>query len=328
MAIVMIGGLITSRFPSLLAIPVVSAYVDDAVPEINGWLHCKRPGSAARGGAAGAAGAGLGFTTLQAHFEGLPSVCAKPSVTYPIEINAVTLMRGNFKVFDALSLQLNEPRIGLIGDNGAGKSSLFRMLCGLDVPHAGTVRLGGVDSSQLNAKRPGMVGLMFQNPDDQIIFPTVEEELALGLSPSGLKRRDAIAKSRVFLEARGLARWAERTIGSLSQGQRQHACWLALMIAAPELLLLDEPFASLDLPGQALLSRDIAQASQQVIVATHLLQHVRHFERVIWLDKGRVRADGPGDRVCAAYELDVVERLAARALSFDDSLADNTASLA
>jgi biotin transport system ATP-binding protein len=254
-------------------------------------------------------------------------VCAPLNAIIPLEINAVTLLRGSCKVFDALTLQLSEPRIGLIGDNGAGKSSLFRMICGLDAPQSGTVRVQGLDSRQVNAKRPGLVGMMFQNPDDQIIFPTVEEELALGLSPSGLTRREAIAKSRVFLAARGLAHWSERTIGSLSQGQRQHVCWLALMIASPELLLLDEPFASLDLPGQALLSRDIAQASQQVMVSTHLLQHVRDFERVIWLDKGRVRADGPGHSVCAAYEADVAMRLAAQALSFNDGLADDAASI-
>ena len=245
-------------------------------------------------------------------------VCAKLNAVYPLEINAVTLLRGSNKVFDALSLQLTEPRIGLIGDNGAGKSSLFRMLCGLDVPQVGTVMIRGVDSRHVSTKRPGMVGMMFQNPDDQIIFPTVEEELALSLSPSGLKRGDAIARARIFLATRGLAHWSERAIGSLSQGQRQHVCWLALMIASPELLLLDEPFASLDLPGQALLSRDIAQATQQVILSTHVLQHVRDFERVIWLDKGCVRTDGPGQSVCAAYEIDVADRLAAHSLSFND----------
>jgi biotin transport system ATP-binding protein len=243
---------------------------------------------------------------------------AKSNSTFLLEIHDATLLRGACKVFDALSLQLNEPRIGLIGDNGAGKSSLFRMICGLDIAQSGTVRVRDIEAHQVNAKRPGMVGMMFQNPDDQIIFPTVEEELALGLSPTGISRREAIARSREFLGSRGLAHWSERTIGSLSQGQRQHVCWLALMIASPELLLLDEPFASLDLPGQALLGIDIARASQQVIVSTHLLQHVRHFERVIWLDKGQVRADGLGQNVCAAYELDVVDRLARQVLSFND----------
>jgi biotin transport system ATP-binding protein len=228
----------------------------------------------------------------------------------------VTLQRGANTIFSGLTLDLPESRIGLIGDNGAGKSSLFRMLCGLDVPQSGHVTVRGLEARNVSSKRPGLVGMMFQNPDEQIIFPTVAEELALGLSPSGITRREAIAQARAFLETRSLADWADRAIGALSHGQRQHVCWLALMIASPELLLLDEPFASLDQPGQALLGIDIAKASQQVIVSTHLLEHVRPFARVIWLECGRVRADGPGTQVCAAYQADVAARIAAQALSY------------
>jgi biotin transport system ATP-binding protein len=74
-------------------------------------------------------------------------------------------------------------------------------------------------------------------------------------------------------------------------------------------LLLDEPFSSLDLPHQAQLKRDMAQATQQIIVATHVLDPIRTFERVIWLDQGRVRADGAGAEVCTAYEADVALRM-------------------
>lgn len=227
-----------------------------------------------------------------------------------LNILDVTLVRGSTTVFDTLTLHLVEPRIGLIGDNGAGKSSLFRMLCGLDVPRSGSVQVHGVPAHQVSKDRPGLVGMLFQNPDDQIIFPTVEEELALGLSPTGISRREAIAQAHAFLESRQLSQWAKRSVGSLSQGQRQHLCWLALMIASPELLLLDEPYASLDLPGQARLTQDIARARQQVIVSTHMLDHVRSFERVIWLDQGQVRADGPGLSVCADYQAEVAQRIA------------------
>jgi biotin transport system ATP-binding protein len=153
-----------------------------------------------------------------------------------------------------------------------------------------------------------LIGMMFQNSDEQIIFPTVEEELALSLRHLRLSRADAQAHVRSWLSARGLADWAPRAIGNLSQGQRQHVCWLALLIGAHGTLLLDEPFSSLDLPGQALLRQEIAAAPQQIIVSTHVLDHVRHFERVIWLDRGRVRADGWGAEVCAQYEADVVAR--------------------
>ena len=202
-------------------------------------------------------------------------------------------------MFDGLTLSLQESRIGLIGDNGAGKSSLFRLLSGLDRPQAGRV---------LVPEGAQAVGMMFQNPDDQIIFPTVEEELALSLQHASLTRAQAQQHVREVLQARGLAAWASRAIASLSQGQRQHVCWLALALAPHRVLLLDEPFASLDLPGQAALKHEIEQAPQQVLVSTHVLAHVRHFERVIWLDQGRVCADGAGAEVCAAYEADVASR--------------------
>lgn len=235
----------------------------------------------------------------------------RPAPAACLQVQAVRLRRGITTVFDGLDLRLEEPRIGLIGDNGAGKTSLFRLLCGLETPQAGQVLLDGIDLHEARARRPGQVGLMFQNPDDQIIFPTVEEELALGLRPSGLGKREAMQQARELLAARGLADWAPRAVAGLSQGQRQQVCWLALLIAAPRVLLLDEPFASLDLPGQAQLARDIAAAGQQVLVSTHVLDHVRGFGRVLWLERGRVRADGPGDAVCAAYEADVARRLQA-----------------
>jgi biotin transport system ATP-binding protein len=218
-----------------------------------------------------------------------------------LSLDNVTLVRGASTVFAKLSLQLSEHRIGVIGDNGAGKSSLFRLLCGLDLPQSGSV---------VTPQGPGSVGMMFQNPDEQIIFPTVEEELALSLHHQPLSRQAKHAQVRQWLDARGLGHWAPRAIGSLSQGQRQRVCWLALQIAGHSTLLLDEPFSSLDLPSQAALHHDMAQASEQVLVSTHVLNHVRGFERVIWLDQGQVRADGDGSEVCAAYEADVAARAA------------------
>lgn len=235
-----------------------------------------------------------------------------PSSQPLLEVRDVYLQRGRSLVFEGLNLQLHEPRIGLIGDNGMGKTSLLRLLCGLEVPQRGTVYSLGQALHATGSQRARWVGMMFQNPDDQIIFPTVLEELALSLQPHGLDKKAAQAQALQFLQARGLPHWAERAVTSLSQGQRQHVCWLALLLAAPRSLLLDEPFASLDLPSQAQLARDIATVDQQVIVSTHLLDHVRHFARVIWLEQGRIRADGPGTEVCAAYEADVCARIAAQ----------------
>lgn len=232
-----------------------------------------------------------------------PSIA--PSLAQHIALQGVRLQRGATVVFDLLNLQFTEHRIGLIGDNGAGKSSLFRLICGLDQPQSGYVHM---PKPQADNAAP-LIGMMFQNSDEQIIFPTVEEELALSLRHLRLSRADAQARVRTWLATRELADWAPRAIGSLSQGQRQHVCWLALLMGGHQTLLLDEPFSSLDLPGQALLRQEIAAAPQQIIVSTHVLSHVRHFERVVWLDCGRVRADGLGAEVCALYEADVAERV-------------------
>ncbi|MGJ7507689.1 energy-coupling factor ABC transporter ATP-binding protein [Variovorax sp. GT1P44] len=225
-------------------------------------------------------------------------------VAHGIRIEAVTLVRGNERVFEGLTLDLREARIGLIGDNGAGKSSLFRLISGLDAPLQGRVVLPGGERGQ-----PPHVGLMFQNPDDQIIFPTVGEELAFSLTARGRPRDVARQQVREFLAQRGLAAWAGRAIGELSQGQRQQVCLLALQISEPATLLLDEPFASLDLPSQARLAAQLDATRQQVILSTHLLEHVHGFERVLWLERGSVRADGPGREVCERYADHVRQRV-------------------
>ncbi len=251
----------------------------------------------------------------------MPSTAPTPAAG--IVLTDVHLTRGAQPVFAGLSLTLTERRIGLIGDNGAGKTSLFRLLCGLETARQGQIRVAGVDVLHERDKLPGVVGLMFQNPDDQIIFPTVEEELGLSLQYRGIARKAAIVQAQQFLVARGLADWAPRAVSSLSQGQRQQVCFLAMLMASPQVMLLDEPFASLDLPGQARLSADLAQAAAHIIVSTHVLDHVRHFERVVWLDQGRVRGDGPGAEICAAYEFDVKARIGAQSAS-TNSYANNS----
>lgn len=229
-----------------------------------------------------------------------------------VHLQRVDLLQQGKAFFQQLDLALTEQRIGIIGDNGAGKSTLFRLIAGLDLPDAGTVTVHGFDTREPKKMLPSVLGVMFQNPDDQIIFPTVVEELAFTLQAQGTPRRQARTLASIFLAEQGWGALADRAVHSLSQGQRQYVCWLSLKIAQPKTLLLDEPFSSLDLPGQLLLRQQIDQAPQQVIISSHQLEPLQDFERVIWLHEGEIHLDGEGKTVCAAYLADLPRRLAHR----------------
>ncbi|MFD2174672.1 energy-coupling factor ABC transporter ATP-binding protein [Rhodobacter lacus] len=222
-------------------------------------------------------------------------------MTKGIEINNVALAREGQPVFAALSLRLAERRIGVVGRNGAGKSSLIRLLAGLMAPQAGQVRVEGVDVVRDRRAALHTVGILFQNPDHQIIFPVVIEEIAFGLEQMGLPRAEARARAQQVLERHGRADWAERLCHTLSQGQRQLLCLMAVLAMQPRWIFFDEPFASLDLPTTLAVEARIAALDQNVVLVTHDPARVAGFDRILWLEAGEVVADGAPDEVLPRY---------------------------
>ncbi len=218
-----------------------------------------------------------------------------------VVFEGVALSRGGRPVFDGLSLTLEERRIGLIGNNGSGKSTLLRLIAGLVQPDAGQVRVGGADVAR---ERPN-TGFLFQNPDHQILFPTVGEEVAFGLTARGIDQKTADARSEALLASNGCAGWEKRAVHELSEGQKQLVCLIAVLSPDPDLLLLDEPFSSLDLPTRYDLSHRLDALDQTIIMASHDLELLADFDRVLWLEAGRVRGDGPADSVIGAYRAHV-----------------------
>lgn len=228
-----------------------------------------------------------------------------------IRFEAVALARGDRRVFDGLSLDLSERRIGLIGDNGSGKSSLLRLANGLLLPDEGRVLVGGRDTAAHRRTLPADVGFVFQNPDHQILFPTVAEEVGFGLSEAGMRRDAVAARVADLLAAHGCAGWEDRAIHELSEGQKQLVCILAVIAPQPRFLLLDEPFASLDLSTRFALGARLAALPQRMVMASHDLDLLAGFDRVVWLERGAVRADGPPGDVIAAYRDHARRRAAA-----------------
>lgn len=204
-------------------------------------------------------------------------------------------------ILTAIDLHLTEARIGIVGQNGSGKTTLLRLMAGLIAPDRGQVRVAGLDPMKDRKGLIAQLGILFQNPDHMILFPTVAEELAFGLQQMGLSKAEAAARVIRTLQAEGRAHWANAATATLSQGQRQYLCLMALLLMAPRTILLDEPFAGLDLPTQARLQRRLAGLPQRLITISHDPAAMAGCDRVIWIEGGRVRADGPAAPVLAEF---------------------------
>jgi biotin transport system ATP-binding protein len=200
-----------------------------------------------------------------------------------------------------LTLHLHQDRIGIIGRNGSGKSTLLRLMAGLLAPRTGSVRVDGLDPAQDRKALLSRLGILFQNPDHQILFPTVDEELAFGLVQMGHAPRAAQARVDGLLAAHNRTSWRGASVATLSHGQRHWLCLQAVLLMQPRTILLDEPFAGLDLPTQQRLSRALAQAPQRLITITHDPASLTTCDRVIWLEAGRIAADGPPEAVLPAF---------------------------
>lgn len=218
-----------------------------------------------------------------------------------LAFDCVHLCRGGRRIFHDLSLDLQERRIGLVGDNGSGKSTLLRLANGLLLPEQGEVIVNGRRTSRARGELCSDVGFVFQNPDHQIIFPTVGEEIAFGLIERGETAAEARRGAEDLLARHGCAGWIDRAIHDLSEGQKQLVCILAILVTEPTIMLLDEPFSSLDLPTRLSLSARLARLPQKIVMASHDLDLLRDFDRVIWLENGQVRADGPPSQVLPDY---------------------------
>jgi len=218
-----------------------------------------------------------------------------------IKLNAVDLGFHNKPLFSALSLDITQQRVALIGRNGAGKSQLVRLIAGLIRPDRGSVLVNGVEVGTNRRDALKTVGILFQNPDHQLIFPTVMEELCFGVQQQGHSRAQAQQMAQDMLQRFACADWGPRVVHGLSQGQRHLVCLMAVLLMRPGLILLDEPFAGLDMATTRRLGRYLHGLEQALLHVTHDLAAITGYDRVIWLDHGQVVADGPPDTVLPHY---------------------------
>ncbi len=208
-----------------------------------------------------------------------------------IRLHAVSHHFGERPVLEGLELTLTERRIAVVGGNGSGKSTFARLLNGLLVPERGQVLVDGLDTRKDARAIRRHVGFVFQNPDNQIVLPTVEEDLAFGLKNLKLPPADISARVTSMLRRYGLEDFRHHPAHLLSGGQKQLLALSSVLVMEPRYIVFDEPTTLLDLRNKRRLAQAIHELPQTAIVVSHDLELLRDFDRVLVFDAGRVVVD-------------------------------------
>ncbi|MFJ9442557.1 energy-coupling factor ABC transporter ATP-binding protein [Kitasatospora sp. NPDC101235] len=211
---------------------------------------------------------------------------------------------GERTVLRDVSVELSEHRVAVIGANGSGKSTFARLLNGLVVPTSGTVTVDGLDTHKEGRKVRARVGFVFQDPDLQIVMPTVAEDLAFGLKYRGLSKAEIADRVDRALDTYGLRDFRDHPAHLLSGGQKQRLAIASVLALAPRYVVFDEPTTMLDLRSKRQVTRIIAALEQPVVVVSHDMDLLADFDRVLVFDEGRLVADGrPATSIAAYLEL-------------------------
>ena len=184
--------------------------------------------------------------------------------------------------------------VGLIGANGAGKSTLLMLLVGLLEPNDGCVRIGdAVLTPRTVRELRRRIGMVFQNPDDQLFMTTVGEDIAFGPRNAGLAEPEVEARVRTALERVGIAHLRDRAPVRLSGGEKHAAAIASVLAIEPDILILDEPTAGLDPRARRRVMGLLDGFSHTRIITSHDLDMILTLcPRVVILKEGRVAADG------------------------------------
>jgi biotin transport system ATP-binding protein len=218
-----------------------------------------------------------------------------------IELRNVRHRFGDREVLRGIDLSLAERRVAVVGSNGSGKSTLARLLNGLLVPSEGTVLVDGIDTRRDAKAVRHRVGFVFQDPDMQIVYPTVEEDIAFGLKNLRLPRDEIALRVEAALVRFGLTEHRSWPAHLLSGGQKQLLAIASVLVMAPAYVVFDEPTTLLDLRNRRHIGRVIHDLPETAILVSHDLDLVAEAERVIVLDEGRVVADDAPGPALAAY---------------------------
>ena len=224
-------------------------------------------------------------------------------------MKAIAINNLSFSYFDRppiindLNLEIFAgEKVGLIGPNGAGKTTLFLLICGILSATNGEIHVceRPIQTGKFNPE----IGLVFQNPNDQLFCPTVRDDVAFGPENMGLATEEVNRRVKMALALTGVSHLIDRTPHQLSGGEKCMVAIASVIAMAPKIVLYDEPSANLDLQARRRLIDFLQSAKETIFVSSHDFELILEVcDRVILLDRTRIIADGIPRKIMSNKQL-------------------------
>ena len=191
----------------------------------------------------------------------------------------------------------------ICGPNGSGKTTLTRMMGGLLKPTGGRICINGMDTTKKSLEVRRLVGMVFQDPDTQIVGETVGEDVAFGPENMGLSAQKVSERVDYALRVMGLEKLSEKPCYLLSGGEKRRLAIAGVLAMDPEIVLFDEPFSYLDYPGTREVLYHMVRLHHEgrtLVVTTHDVEKViAHVNRIVVIQGGELKAEGPPEALVA-----------------------------
>jgi energy-coupling factor transport system ATP-binding protein len=217
--------------------------------------------------------------------------CERVSFSYPASARPA---------LSGVSLDLRRGEyVGVVGPNGGGKSTLVRLLNGLLRPDSGRIRVSGHDPATEPFEVRRHLGVLFQNPENGLVAPFVEDDVAFGLENLGVPREEMRERVAGAIRAVGLEGYERREPHTLSGGEKQRVALAGLLAVEPGVLILDEPTSMLDVAGRGeILERlDALRAQKTILHVTHHLEELINADRILVFNGGELVANESPERL-------------------------------
>ncbi|MCD8383961.1 MAG: energy-coupling factor transporter ATPase [Clostridiales bacterium] len=217
---------------------------------------------------------------------------------------------GSSLVLDGVNLSIEQGSfVAILGHNGSGKSTLAKLMNAVYLPNRGTVSVDGMDTADeahlLDIRRT--VGMVFQNPDNQIVANVVEEDVAFAPENLGVPSEEIRRRVDEALKIVGMSKYARHAPHLLSGGQKQRIAIAGVIAMLPRCIVLDEPTAMLDPIGREDVMRTITRLNRErgttIVLITHHMDEAAQADRLVVMDQGKIIADGPPKQVFQQVEL-------------------------